>query len=122
MTSPQRKSSQAEELHKVGEQLVELVAKIQLIEEDRKGFVESSNFTYKSNDAKISALRSENKELAKKFVKSSTTYEETLDIVFEGGHFFSPKLRLQEMGHFRWFWRGREGDLNFEVDLKSHPP
>ncbi|XP_075250991.1 uncharacterized protein LOC142343175 isoform X2 [Convolutriloba macropyga] len=83
MTSPQRKSSQAEELHKVGEQLVELVAKIQLIEEDRKGFVESSNFTYKSNDAKISALRSENKELAKKFVKSSTTYEETLDIVFE---------------------------------------
>ncbi|XP_063710262.1 outer dynein arm-docking complex subunit 3-like [Symsagittifera roscoffensis] len=79
-----KKSKSKQDKDEIGEEIAELVAKIQLIEGDRRAFIESSDFTSKSNDAKISALRAENKELANKFRKSTTCDDETLNKVFKG--------------------------------------
>ena len=71
------------ELH-VAEELAEVLAKIQLIEGDRKAFADSSQFTAKNNDAKIAALKRENRELIRKYKTCMSCDDETLNIAFKG--------------------------------------
>ncbi|XP_075251572.1 outer dynein arm-docking complex subunit 3-like [Convolutriloba macropyga] len=68
----------------IGEEIAEVIAKIQLIEGDRKAFAESSNYTQKTNDAKIRSLRVENKELIQNYKNCISCDDETLNIVFPG--------------------------------------
>ena len=79
-----RKKKKNDDRDDIAEEIAEVLAKIQLIEGDRKAFADSSLFTAKNNDAKILALKKENRELMKKYQNCISCDDETLNVAFKG--------------------------------------
>ncbi|XP_063717791.1 outer dynein arm-docking complex subunit 3-like [Symsagittifera roscoffensis] len=84
MQTRKKQSVNDDDPNRVAEEIAEVLAKIQLLEGDRKAFAESSHYTVRANDAKIGSLRLENRDLLKSYKKCITCDDDTLNIVFPG--------------------------------------